>query len=404
MVWIKKFGCRAFQTGLRLGIRAISFPEPELISGEGALSKLPDRLFAMNLKNVLIVSDKRLRDLSGFQKLLSGLKERGIDCTVFDDVSPNPTVKNAQNERDIYFSKGCDGIIGFGGGSPIDCAKAAGALVACTGKTVGDLRGYFKIHKSLPPLIAVPTTSGTGSETTVAAVITDDENHDKFAINDPKLVPKVAVLDPELTLSLPGPLTATTGMDALTHAVEAYIGTCGTRYTDEKAEKATELIFGNIIAAYENGDDISAREKMAWASYYAGCAFTRAFVGYVHAIAHALGGLYNTPHGLANAVVLPYVLEFYGESVYKKLARLAVAAKIGNSSEGEEKLAWRFIESVKELNRRMGIPTTIKELRREDIPRLSSHAMREANPFYPVPKLMDEAECAALLEKLVERQ
>lgn len=401
MVWIKKFGCRTFQLGLKLGVRAMRFPEPELLTGAGALLKLPEKLSKMNLKNVLIVSDKYVSAIPPFEELLSGLKDRGIDYTVFCDVLPNPTIKNAQNARDIYALKGCDGIIAFGGGSPIDCAKAAGALIACPGKTIGNLRGYFKIHGNLPPLIAVPTTSGTGSETTVAAVITDGENHDKFAINDPKLVPKVSVLDPKLTLSLPASTTATTGMDALTHAVEAYIGSFGTKYTDEKAEKAVKLIFESLLTAYENGNDIGAREKMSWASYYAGCAFTRAFVGYVHAIAHAFGGFYNTPHGLANAVVLPYVLEFYGESIYKKLAKLSVAANLGDESESEDELAKRFIATVKEMNRRMGIPRTLKDLRREDIPFLSSHAMKEANPFYPVPKIMDEKECAGLLEKMI---
>lgn len=403
MTIIKKIGCRAFQAGMRLGVRAISFPEPELLSGAGALLKLPDKLSSMGLKNVLVVSDKHISALPPFEKLLCGLKEKGIGYAVFTDVSPNPTIKNVESAKALYASKGCDGIVAFGGGSPIDCAKAAGALIACPGKSIVDLRGYFKIHKTLPPIAAVPTTSGTGSETTVAAVITDGENHDKFAINDPKLVPKVAVLDPELTLSLPAPLTASTGMDALTHAVEAYISTCGTKYTDKKAEKAVELIFDSLLKAYVDGGDIAAREKMAWASYYAGCAFTRAFVGYVHAIAHALGGLYNTPHGLANAVALPYVLEFYGKTVYKKLARLAVVAKLGEQSEGEEVLARRFIDSVKKMNSRMGIPSVIKELRREDIPRLAAHAIREANPFYPVPKLMDRAACSALLEQLVER-
>jgi alcohol dehydrogenase class IV len=398
---IQKAAYRTFQFGLKMGVQILSFPEPELLCGAGCLKQLPEKIKAAGLKNVLIVTGKHVSLMPQFEVLLNGLHNTGINYTVFKDVSPNPTVTNVENARRTYSEKGCDGIVAFGGGSPMDCAKAAGALIARPGKTISQLRGYFKVNKSLPPLFAIPTTSGSGSETTVAAVITDDSCHDKFGISDARLIPKVAVLDPELTLSLPASITASTGMDALTHAVEAYIGICGTKYTDANAEKAVEMIFGSLETAFRDGTNLEARDKMARASYYAGCAFTRAFVGYVHAIAHSLGGLYNIPHGLANAVILPHVLEFYGESAYKKLAKLAVYAKIGAESEPEDLLAKRFIDKIKEMNRQMAIPTVFKELRREDIPAMATHAMHEANPFYPVPKFMDSKQCAVLMEKLL---
>jgi alcohol dehydrogenase len=398
---IQKAAYRTFQFGLKVGVKVLKFPEPELLSGAGCLKKLPEKISTMGLKNVLIVTGKHVSLMPQFETLLSDLHTNGVECTVFKDVSPNPTVTNVKSACSTYTSKGCDCIVAFGGGSPIDCAKAAGAMIARPEKSLTQLRGYFKVNKSIPPLFAIPTTSGSGSEASVAAVITDDACHDKFSISDAQLIPKVAVLDPELTLSLPASTTASTGMDALTHAVEAYIGRCCTKYTNANAEKAVKLIFSSLEPAFIDGNNLEARDKMARASYYAGCAFTRAFVGYVHAIAHALGGLYNIPHGLANAVILPHVLTFYGENAYKKLAKLAVLANIGVESEPESELAKRFISKIQEMNRQMGIPAAFKELRQEDISELAAHAISEANPFYPVPKIMNLEQCAALLERLI---
>lgn len=395
-------GCaRIFQFGLKIGLQILSIPEPELLSGVGSLSKLPANVSNLGLQHLLIVTGKHVSTMPQFDRLLHDLQDHGIQCTVFKEVSPNPTVLNAMSARKRYMDSGCDGLIAFGGGSPIDCAKAAGALIACPGKNLRQLKGYFRVGKKLPPLFAIPTTAGSGSEATLAAVITDNDLHDKYAINDPKLIPKIAVLDPELAVSLPAQTTASTGMDALTHAIEAYIGRCGTPYTDEKAKIAVQLIFENLYAAYQDGSNLDVRGKLSFASYNAGCAFTRAFVGYVHAIAHALGGLYNTPHGLANAILLPYVLEFYGNSVQHKLVQLALQIHIGTTKDPENVLADRFISEIRQLNRNMGIPFTFQELKQEDIPKLSAHAMQEANPFYPVPKLMDQNQCSELLRRLL---
>ncbi len=258
------------------------------------------------------------------------------------------------------------------------------------------MRGELKIRHKLPPFFAVPTTAGTGSETTLAAVVTNMQTHEKYAINDPKLRPKYAVLDPELTTGLPQKITSTTGMDALTHAVEAYIGLSGTKSTNDYAEKATKLIFENLETAYNDGKNLQARENMLVASFYAGMAFTRAYVGYVHAIAHNLGGIYGTPHGLANAVILPHVLEYYGDTAYEKLAKLAEIVGIGGYSQADK--AMNFIDAIKEMNRNMNIPEHFDFIKDEDIPTIVERALKEGNPLYPVPKIMDAKDCEKVIK------
>jgi alcohol dehydrogenase class IV/Pyruvate/2-oxoacid:ferredoxin oxidoreductase delta subunit len=253
-------------------------------------------------------------------------------------------------------------------------------------KTVNQLGGLLRVWKKIPPFIAVPTTAGTGSETTIAALITDTETHHKYAIMDLHLIPLYAVLDPELTTGLPPHITATTGLDALTHAVEAYL--CWTYNTGESIQfalDAVKSIFANLEKAYNNGSDVEARLAMLEASYKAGFAFTRAGVGNVHAIAHTLGGLYNTPHGLANAVILPVVLEDYGKAAHKKLARLAEEAGVACKGGTDAENARAFISAIYAMNERMGIPKGFDFIKDEDIPRMIAWAKKEANPLYPVP-------------------
>ena len=270
----------------------------------------------------------------------------------------------------------------------MDCAKGVGATVSKPHKKIQSMRGELKIWKPIPLLVAIPTTSGTGSETTLAAVLTDEKTHEKYALNDFVLIPKYAVLDPVLTRGLPPHITATTGMDALTHAVEAYIGKSNTKETIEDSVSAVKLIFKNLEKAYQNGEDMEARENMQKASFLAGAAFTRAYVGYVHAIAHSLGGEYGIPHGLANAVILPYVLEAYGSSVYISLAELADIVKIGQHLESDQEKANAFIAEIKAMNQRMGIPDKLDGILEDDIDMLAKRAAKEANPLYPVPKIM----------------
>ncbi len=402
MIWTLKKRMYRVQHGvMKVVADVFPFPVPALLTGPGSVKKLAENIRIRGLKHVLVVTDKVLMNLKLPDGFLASLEENGVDYTVFDDVEPNPTIENVEAGRRLYKENKCDGIIGFGGGSPIDCAKIIGARISNPYLSVRRMKGLFRVFIPIPPFFAVPTTAGTGSETTIAAVITDADTHKKFAINDFKLIPKIAVLDPELMVGLPPHITATTGMDALTHAVEAYIGVNGNKFTDENAEKATALIFENLEEAYQNGSNIEARNNMALASFYAGSAFTRAYVGYVHAIAHTLGGLYGVPHGLANAVILPYVLEFCREDAESKLASLALAGGLGANGESDEELSYAFIEKIKTMNKNMDIPTYIKELEEADIPLIAKRALDEAHPDYPVPTIMTRDECEDLVRQLL---
>ncbi len=398
---IKKKLYRIQHRVMKTAATVIPFPIPVLLTGPGSVRKLAENIKIRGLKNVLVVTDKVLMGLKLADGLFESLDENDIKYTVFDEVQPNPTIQNVEAGRKVYRENKCDGIIGFGGGSSLDCAKIIGARLANPYLSVRRLKGMFRVVLPIPPFFCVPTTAGTGSETTVAAVISDPATHAKFAINDLKLIPKIAVLDPELMVGLPPHITSTTGMDALTHAVEAYIGLNGNKFTDENAENAVRLIFDNLEKAYKNGEDLTARNNMALASFYAGAAFTRAYIGYVHAIAHTLGGMYGVPHGLANAVILPHVLEFSREDAEKKLAQLAIAGGIGKKNESEEDLSYKFIEKIKSLNKKMKIPDSIKELKEKDIPLIAKRALDEAHPDYPVPTIMTQEECEALLQKLL---
>ena len=357
MCWtLKKCGYRIAQKVLKLAMCFMDWSEPELLEGEGAILKLPAFIKNKNINKVLIVTDKGLMSIHLLDSLFEELKKENIEYVVYDGVQPNPTIPSIEECKQIYLDNNCQGIIAFGGGSPMDCAKAAAARVVKPKKSVRKMRGYLKVNKKLPPFFAVPTTAGTGSETTLAAVVTDPTTHEKNAICDPCLRPKYAVLDPVLTIGLPPHITSTTGMDALTHAVESYIGKSNVKSTIKYAEDAVKLIHTNLEKAYINGKDMEARNNMLKASFYAGNAFTRAFVGYVHAIAHNLGGMYNTPHGLANAVILPYVLEWYGASIYKPLASLADLIGLSKENMSLEEKAKAYINEIRRMNQAMNIP------------------------------------------------
>ena len=398
MFWaFKKCWYRINQKVLKFAMRFMDWSEPELLEGEDSVLKLPSFIKNKGISKVLIVTDKGLMSLHLLDPLFEELKKQDIEYYVYDGVKPNPTIPNIEECKDMYISNNCQGIIAFGGGSPMDCAKAAGARVIKPKKSVRKMRGYLKVNKKLPPFFAVPTTAGTGSETTLAAVVTDPETHEKNAIADPCLRPKYAVLDPLLTIGLPKHITSTTGMDALTHAVEAYIGKSNVKSTIRYAEEATKLIHNNLEKAYRDGKDIKARNNMLKASFLAGNAFTRAFVGYVHAIAHNLGGLYNTPHGLANAVILPYILEWYGKSVYKPLSKLADIIGITKEDITIEEKAKAYINEIRRMNKAMDIPEKFDFIKEEDIQLLVKRALKEGNPGYPVPKIMNEKECEKII-------
>ena len=383
---LEQVWCRTFQTALRLAMPALPYRDPLILR---SAAEVPEALRRRGVERVLLVTDGGLWALGKTKPLEGYLAEAGIDCAVYHDTVANPTVRNVEEARALYLDHGCQALIGFGGGSAIDCAKAVGARIARPGKPVAKMRGILRVLRPIPPLVAIPTTSGTGSEVTLATVITDSDRGYKFPINDFALIPKIAVLDVENTRTLPPAMTASTGMDALTHAVEAYIGRSTTAATRADALEATRLIFTYLERACENGDDREAREHMLTAAFLAGRAFSKSYVGYVHAVAHSLGGRYNIPHGLANAVLLPIVLEAYGPCVHGKLRQLAEAAGIARPGETDGESARRFLAAIRDLNRRMGIPETLEGIQEADIPLLADHAAREANPLYPVPVLMD---------------
>lgn len=386
---LKKGYCRIYQNVFKAVLPVLPYREPEIVK---SMEELPAVIRKNGCGNVLIVTDQGIRGLGLLKPLEKALKEEGIHFAVYDETVANPTTANVEDALKIYHQHHCDAIIGFGGGSSMDCAKAVGARVVKPRQSLSQMKGILRVHKRLPLLIAVPTTAGTGSETTLAAVITDAETRHKYAINDFPLIPRYAVLDPKVTISLPPFVTAATGMDALTHAVEAYIGNSTTRDTRREALKAVKLIFENLDKAYENGQDVKARRNMLVASYYAGCAFTKSYVGYVHAVAHSLGGEYDVPHGLANAILLPHVLEAYGHNIDRKLHHLAIAAGISVREESDAAAAEKFINAIKEMKKRYGIADCVPEIREKDIPKLARYADREANPLYPVPVLMNADE------------
>ena len=398
---VKKAFFRAYQQTFRVAMCVFDWSEPTLLEGPGSIRKLPEFIKSKGLNKVLIVTDKGLMGLHLLDSLFEELDKAGVEYVVYDGTQPNPSIENIEDARALYVDNNCQGVIAFGGGSPMDCAKAAAARVTNPKIPVRKMRGVLKLHHKLPPFFAVPTTAGTGSETTLAAVVTDTATHEKNAINDIRLKPRFAVLDPELTVGLPPHITSTTGMDALTHAVEAYIGKSNVKSTEAYAEKATKMIFENIETAYKDGKNIEARDAMLKASFYAGQAFTRAYVGYVHAIAHNLGGQYGVPHGLANAVILPYVLEYYGESAHKRLAKLAEVAGVKTTGTDKEK-AEAFIEAIKTLNKNMNIPDGFDMVQEKDIPVIVERALKEGNPLYPVPKIMDKADCEAVIRKMMK--
>ena len=384
---LTKIYCRTFQGILRLGMAFLKWPKPFVLKGENAFDLLKINLKEKNLHKPLILLPSFLYKNEKIQKLLSEIDSH---YEIKDLI--NPTIDAVEEMVKIYHENNCDCVISIGGGSLIDLGKGTAARVANPKKSLKKMKGIFKVKHKLVPLYAIPTTAGSGSEATVAAVISDSNTHEKFPINDTKLVPSVAVLEPTLTVSLPKYLTAITGMDALTHAIECYIGGSNTKQTKKDSIEAVKLILENLKVAYEDGTNVKARENMQMAAFLAGAAFTRGYVGYVHALAHQLGGLYNVQHGEANAILLPYVLEAYGKMGNKKLKELAI--DIGRPD-------LDLIEEIKYMNEFLGIPTYVKQLKREDFNIISKRASKEGNPLYPVPVIFNYKELNNILERVL---
>ena len=391
--------CRTFQSVLKVGNYFMGYRMPQYTEGPGKVKELGQFLNEKGINDVLVVTDAGLRKLGLPNAMLEALTQAGIRHTCFSDLGPNPTSEDVENGFRLYKENGCKAVVAFGGGSPMDCAKAICAKVAHPKRSIAQLQGLLRVLKPIVPLIAIPTTAGTGSETTVAAVITDSATHRKASINDPFLIPKYAVLDPELTVGLPPHITATTGMDALAHAVEAYTNhTYNTKLENKLAKEAVKLIHDNILTVYRDGANLEARQNMQRGSFYAGRAFTRGCVGYVHAIGHTLGGLYGVAHGLAMAVILPHVMKEFGASVHKRLAELADVCGIGGANEAEKANA--FIHWIEETNAAMGIPTHFDMIQNQDIDQIITWAKKEANPLYPVPVVWASKDFRRVIESI----
>lgn len=394
-------GLGALMKGVGMVTRFLPIPQPTLLVGPGASGRLGQAIAGFGHRRILIVTDAVIAKLGLLKDLTDALTAGGADYVVFSEITPDAPIPLIERGIDFYKEHDCDAIVAFGGGSSMDASKAISVSIANPGKRLRQLAGYFKGLRNPVTIYAVPTTAGTGSEVTVAAVISDPERESKIVIIDTRMVPKMAALDPTLMTGLPPHITAATGVDALTHAVEAFVGNWATPQTDGLALSAVGLIFENLRTAYRDGKNIEAREKMSLASTYAGMAFTRANVGYVHAIAHQFGGKYHTPHGLANAIMLPHVLKYSAPDITDRLAQLAVRARLGTADEHEDELAQKFLDGVDQLNRDLGIPLVLDALREEDIPALAKAACREAHTGYPVPRYMSQRQCEDMIRAVL---
>lgn len=378
--------CNIFQAVMKIANYFLGYRMPEYIEGPGTVTRLPQILKDKGAGKVLVVTGSTLMKLGVPEKLLNALDAANIAYAIYSEVSPNPTSDNVEEAFRIYREDDCQAIVALGGGSPMDCAKGVGAKAAHPHKTVAQLQGILKVHKKIPLFFAIPTTAGTGSETTVAAVITDSATHHKASIMDPAILPHYAILDPELTLGLPPFITSITGMDALCHAVEAYTNhKYNTPLENELSRQAVRLIYDNLLPAYHNGSDINARQNMQKAAFFAGRAFTRGCVGYVHAVGHTLSGLYDVAHGKAMAILLPHVMRAFGSAVCQRLAELADVCGMNGKNDAEK--AENFIRWIEAMNREMEIPEYLDMIRDEDVEQIIQWAMKEANPLYPTPVL-----------------
>lgn len=393
-----KIYCRTYQLCFKLALPILPYRDPKIID---KISSIKDVIKENKKQKPIIVTDKTISKLGLANDLFKSLDEANISYVVYDNVVANPTTDNVNEALSLYKNSGCDSIIAFGGGAPIDCAKALGALVVNPKKDLSKLKGILHVRKKIPMLIACPSTAGTGSETTLAAVIVDSKTRHKYAINDFPLIPSYACLDESVCMTLPDAVVAQTGMDALTHAIESYIGRSGNKKTREDALEAINLIFDNLLVSYKDKTRES-RKNMLIASHKAGRSFSKAYVGYVHALAHALGGKYNTAHGLANAVILPIVLREYGRSIYKKMKRIAIYLGYATKSTDAKEACNLIINKIEEYNRILNIPVHLQGIKDEDIKMMVDYAYHEANPLYPVPALWSKKKLAQMYKKIGE--
>ena len=389
-----------YKARLSLMGRVITKPQPRpmVFVGPDASVQLCEVIAQFGVRKLLVVTDKPLVELGLLDSSLASLNEHGVQTYVYSGVLPDPTEKVVDDGIAMLRQHDCDSVLAFGGGSSIDAAKVI-ALAFGNNLLAADCLGVKKCPQPGLPLFAIPTTAGTGSEATFIAVISDNQTHEKNSVVDPRIIPKAAALDPRIMQGLPAHITAATGMDALTHAIESYIGIWETDDTNYYGLASTKLVFDNLADACRDGSNLAARQAMALASFYGGLAITNALVGYVHAVSHNIGARYGVPHGLGNAMALPHVLEMLEGVAATKLAQIAVHTGLGERSESDSALARKVIDKVRALNAEIGIPETTDLIKGEDIDELVDAVIAEGYR-YPTPRFFEREECRALIEKL----
>ncbi len=388
---------RGYTNGLKVAAHILPMPRPTLFSGAGSTYELIEAIAELGFKKLLLVTDEGLVQIGMAKQISQTAQSQGLEVVLYSEVKPDPTYDQVESGLDVYLQSQCDAILALGGGSAMDCAKVIAARVT-NRRPIKRLAGLFRIWRAPAPLFVIPTTSGTGSEVTIAAVVSEPDTHKKTPLMDPKLVPLMAALDANLLLGLPPKITADTGIDALTHALEAYISRNATQETKAYSVAAMKLIFEYLPRAVEKGSDVNARHKMAMASYYAGLAFTKASLGYVHAFSHNLGAKYGLPHGMANGLALLPVLRFSLPEIEPQLAALSEALEVGESEEIPS--AQAFIDRIENLYQVIGIEQVTDKIQPSDTQELVRLILKEAHWNYPVPKFMNEQECAQILAEI----
>ncbi len=384
---------RTYTAGLKIAALILPMPRPTLFSGPGSMNELLESMTELGFKRVLLVTDEGLVQVGIVDKVLKAAAQLDLQLDVFSKVQPDPTYDQVESGLEAYHRFHCEGILALGGGSAMDCAKVIAAKVT-NKRPIKKLSGLLKVWRMPAPLFAIPTTAGTGSEVTIAAVVSDPSSHIKTPLMDPKLVPLMAALDANLMIGLPPKITADTGVDALTHAIEAYVSRNATQETRAYSVAAIKLIFKYLPRVVAQGDDVEARHKMAMASYYAGLAFTKASLGYVHAFAHTFGAKYGIPHGMANGLALLPVLRFSLSEIEPQLRKLDALTAEGQSGEAS---AQHFLTHVESLFASIDIKQKSALIKREDADALVDLILKEAHWNYPVPKFMSREECTQLL-------
>lgn len=396
MIPLEAFTHGIAMRGLKLGTRLLPFRWPKVFEGEDPALQLCRYIIKQGRKSVFFVSSKTPVRTGLIQPMVDLLEQAGVTVTVYDAIQPDPTVEQIEAAVSVLQQHRCDAVLALGGGSVIDAAKVIAARARCD-KPILKMTGMFRVSGGMLPLYVIPTTAGTGAEVTIVAVVTDVAGQRKLPLMDPRLMPRAAALDGALMRGVPPHITAFTGMDALTHAVEAYVSKNAMPHTDRLALEATQLIMANLETAVADGDNLAARQAMARASFLAGKAFTQAGVGYIHAIAHNFGALYHVPHGRANAIVMPHVLDYSLPRCAKRLAQLAAAADIGDDSQSATERARLFVQRIREMNASFGIPQHLDALKAEDIPRIAKAARQEARFTYAVPRYISRRRCEKLI-------